>query len=86
MTGERAALVHKLDSVGVAVCTVNRVSINTDGVVAGTGNSVVDGVYLTPDYKMQLQEAIAAGKDSFDYVNEEGATETYMIDNKNGQY
>ena len=49
-------------------------------------NSVVSGVYLTPDYKMQLQDAIAAGKDSFDYVNKDGETEHYMIDNKNGQY
>jgi len=49
-------------------------------------NSVVDGVYLTPDYKMQLQDAIAEEKDSFDYVNADGETETYMIDNKNGQY
>ena len=49
-------------------------------------NSVVDGVYLTPDYKMQLQDAIADGKDSFDYVKEDGTTETYTIDNKNGQY
>ena len=49
-------------------------------------NSVVDGVYLTPDYKMQLQDAIAEGKDSFDYVNADGESEHYMIDNKNGQY
>lgn len=49
-------------------------------------NSVVDGVYLTPNYKMQLQDAIAEGADSFDYVKEDGSTETYTIDNKNGQY
>lgn len=49
-------------------------------------NSVVGGVYLTPDYKMQLQDAIADGKDSFEYENANGEKETYLIENKNGQY
>ena len=49
-------------------------------------NSVVGGVYLTPDYKVQLQDAIADGKDSFEYTNANGENETYLIENKNGQY
>ena len=49
-------------------------------------NSVVDGVSLTPHYKMQLQDAIADGAESFDYTAEDGSTETYLIENKNGQY
>lgn len=49
-------------------------------------NSVTDGVFLTPAYKMELQEAINDGKDSFDFTAEDGKTETYLIENKNGQY
>jgi len=44
VAGEGLTLVHKLDLVGISVCAVNRVGVNTYGVVAGTGNGVVDGV------------------------------------------
>ena len=49
-------------------------------------NSVVSGVYLTPDYKVLVKEAINSGAASFDYTDAEGNTETFDIENKNGQY
>lgn len=49
-------------------------------------NAITDGVFLTPDYKVALQDAIQAGAESFDYENASGEVETYFIQNKNGQY
>lgn len=49
-------------------------------------NSVVSGVTLTPEYKMLVKEAINAGEKSFEYTDADGNTETYDIENKNGQY
>ena len=49
-------------------------------------NSVVSGVYLTPDYKVLVKETINDGETTFEYTNAEGTTETFDIENKNGQY
>lgn len=49
-------------------------------------NTFIDGVVLTPEWKMALQEAVAEGADSFDFIAEDGASENYLINNKNGQY
>lgn len=49
-------------------------------------NSIVSGVTLAPDYKILAQEAIVAGEKSFEYTDAEGNTETFDIENKNGQY
>lgn len=49
-------------------------------------NSVVSGVYLTPDYKVLVKEKINAGETTFEYTNAEGTTEKFDIENKNGQY
>ena len=49
-------------------------------------NSVVSGVYLTPDYKVLVKETINDGETTFEYTNAEGTTETFDFENKNGQY
>lgn len=49
-------------------------------------NAVVDGVFLTPEYKVAVKEAIEAGQESFEFVNADGEKETYLVQNKNGQY
>jgi peptide/nickel transport system permease protein len=45
--------------------------------------NVVSGVYLTPEFKLALNEAIAAGEDTFTL---EGDDTEYNISNKNGEY
>ena len=49
-------------------------------------NSVVGGVYLTPDYKEAAKEAIDSGAESFTYTNADGEETEYIISNKNGEY
>lgn len=49
-------------------------------------NAIVDGVFLTPEYKVAIQDAIEAGAESFEFENAEGEMETYMLTNNNGQY
>lgn len=49
-------------------------------------NAVVDGVFLTPEYKVAVKEAIEAGQESFEFLNADGEKETYLVQNKNGQY
>ncbi len=73
---ERDSAVNVTTADGVEYAYISNMNIN----------SVVDGVFLTPKYKMDLQEAIVNGEDSFEYVAEDGTSETYMISNKNGQY
>lgn len=49
-------------------------------------NAIIDGVFLTPEYKVAVKEAIEAGQESFEFLNADGEQETYLIQNKNGQY
>lgn len=49
-------------------------------------NSVSEGIFLSPAFKMALQEAIHANEESFLYTEEDGTEKTYLIENKNGQY
>lgn len=72
--GENSAMVHAADGSNYAY--VSNMNIN----------SFIDGVFLTPDFKELLIENIAAGSDEFEYTDEQGETDTYMISEKNGQY
>ncbi len=49
-------------------------------------NAIMAGIFLTPEYKVALQEAIESGAESFEFKNAEGEMETYMLTNDNGQY
>ncbi len=49
-------------------------------------NAITDGVFLTPDFKLATSAAIEAGADSFEWTDEEGETDTYLLSNSNGQY
>lgn len=49
-------------------------------------NNVVKGIFLTPDFKEMVTVAINENKDSFEYTDAEGATDTYLISQKQGQY
>jgi peptide/nickel transport system permease protein len=72
--GEDAAMVHTADGTNYAY--VSNMNIN----------SVTSGVFLTPDFKEALKLAIDEGADSFEYTDENGETDTYLIAQKNGQY
>ncbi len=49
-------------------------------------NSVVGGVFLTPEFKELVTMTIMAGETSFEFTDEEGATDTYYITEKTGEY
>lgn len=49
-------------------------------------NCVVNGIFLTPDYREACTAAIRSGADSFEWTDSEGTTDTYLIFNNNGQY
>lgn len=49
-------------------------------------NNVVKGIFLTPNFKEVVTLAIQEGKNSFEYTNSEGETDTYYISSNNGQY
>ncbi len=72
--GEGSAMVHTPDGGNYAY--ISNMNIN----------SFIDGVFLTPDFKELLIEAIAAGEESFEYTDAEGETDTYMVSEKNKQY
>ncbi len=72
--GEGSAMVHTADGANYAY--VSNMNIN----------SFIGGVFLTPDFKELLIENISSGSESFEYTDEEGVTDTYMISEKNGQY
>ncbi len=71
---EGSAMVHTADGANYAY--VSNMNIN----------SFIGGVFLTPDFKELLIENISSGSESFEYTDEEGVTDTYMISEKNGQY
>ena len=49
-------------------------------------NCVVSGVFITPDFKKAAAEAISSKAESFDFSDEDGEKNTYLIINKDGQY
>ncbi len=49
-------------------------------------NCVINGIFITPDFKEEAAKAISSGASSFDYTNASGQTETYLVSNKDGQY
>ena len=49
-------------------------------------NSVIGGVFLTPDFKETAALAIEEGKESFEYTNADGETDTYLLSEKSGQH
>lgn len=72
--GEGAAMVKTTDGTDYAYIS----SMNI--------NSVVGGVFLTPEFKETALLAIEEGADSFEYTDETGETDTYLISEKTGQY
>jgi peptide/nickel transport system permease protein len=68
---ENSVFVNNADGEGYAyVCDMNI-------------TNVVSGVYLTPEFKLALTEAIANGEDTFTL---EGDDTEYTVSNKNGEY
>lgn len=74
LEGEESAMVRTTD--GTDYAYISNMNIN----------SVVGGVFLTPDFKETLILAIESGEASFDYTDEAGETDTYHISEKSGQY
>ena len=74
MEGEEAAMVYAAD--GSDYAYISNMNIN----------SVVGGVNLAPDFKEMVAYAIREGKDSFEYTDAAGETDTYLLSEKTGQY
>ena len=49
-------------------------------------NSVVEGVFLTPAFKEVVREAIDAKVETFQYQDENGGNDKYILERKNNQY
>lgn len=49
-------------------------------------NSVVEGIFLTPDFKEAVKEAVNTGTQSFEFTDEAGETCTYLMERKNNEY
>ena len=49
-------------------------------------NSIGSGVFLTPQFKEEVSNAIANNLSTFEYENENGEKEIYTIENDNGEY
>ncbi len=49
-------------------------------------NALSSGVYLTPDYKEAVVNAIASNSDSFTYVNADNEEEEYLVKRSGSQY
>ena len=69
-----AAMIHTAD--GADYAYVSDMSMNP----------VASGIVLTPAFKEAAEAAMTAGEDSFEYTDEQGETDTYLIKDKNGQY
>lgn len=72
--GEGSAMVRTAD--GTEYAYISNINMN----------SVVGGVTLTPDFKAACTLAIENGEESFEYTDDAGETDTYLLSNKNGQY
>jgi peptide/nickel transport system permease protein len=73
-SGENAAMIKT--SAGANFAYVSNLKINC----------VISGLFITPDFKEKATIAIADGAESFEYTDDEGVTDTYLIFNKNGEY
>ena len=69
-----AAMIHTAD--GADYAYVSDMSMNP----------VASGIVLTPAFKEAAEAAMTAGENSFEYTDEQGETDTYLIKDKNGQY
>lgn len=72
--GETSAMVYGAD--GTEYAYISDMNIN----------SVVDGVFLTPDFKEAVKEAVNAGAESFEFTDEAGEVCTYIMERKNNEY
>lgn len=72
--GEASAMVRTAD--GADYAYISNMNIN----------SVIGGVFLTPEFKEIVIQAIAEGRDSFEYTDASGETDTYLLSEKEGQY
>lgn len=74
MDGEETAMVLAAD--GSDYAYISNMNIN----------SVIGGVFLAPDFKEMVALAIQEGAESFEYTDASGETDTYLLEEKNGQY
>lgn len=74
MDGEETAMVFAAD--GSDYAYISNMNIN----------SVIGGVFLAPDFKEATALAIQDGVESFEYTDEAGVTDTYLLSENNGQY
>lgn len=72
--GDSAAMVEDMD--GQDYAYISNLNIN----------SVVEGVFLTPDFKEAVVQAIEDEEEEFMFENADGEEESYAMTNKNGQY
>ncbi len=72
--GEASAMVYDAD--GTEYAYISDMNIN----------SVVDGVFLTPDFKEAVKEAVNANAESFEFTDEAGEVCTYIMERKNSEY
>lgn len=72
--GENSAMVYSAD--GTEYAYISDMNIN----------SVIDGVFLTPDFKEAVKEAVNAGAESFEFTDEAGEVCTYIMERKNNEY
>lgn len=73
-TGENSAMIYGAD--GKEYAYVSDMNIN----------SVVEGVFLTPDFKEAVKEAVNGGAESFEFTDEAGEVCTYIMERKNNEY
>lgn len=71
--GEEAAMVYSPD--GTELAYVSNMNINSVG-----------SAFLTPSFKEAVKKAIDDGLTSFTYTNETGEKDSYLLNNKEGQY
>ena len=74
LSGENAAMVKT--AAGANFAYISNMKINC----------VVSGLFITPDFKEVATVAINNGEESFEYTDDEGVTDTYLIFNKNEEY
>ncbi len=72
--GVNAAMVY--DAAGTEYAYISDMNIN----------SVIDGVFLTPDFKEAVKEAVNGGAESFEFTDEAGEVCTYIMERKNNEY
>lgn len=71
---ESSAMIYKAD--GTEYVYISDMNIN----------SVVEGAFLTPDFKQAVKEAVNEGAESFEFTDEAGESSTYLLERKNSEY